>query len=73
MVLDMAKRKNRKSTICPGMRERDAARKSTLGEHFTSSHDRFLRDTVYRDLQLAIGWTEHKCKEWDALAQEDYT
>ena len=30
MVLDMAKPKNKKSTIWPGMRGRDAARKSTL-------------------------------------------
>ena len=30
MVLDMAKPKNRKSTILPGIRERDAARKLTL-------------------------------------------
>ena len=30
MVLDMAKPKNKKSTIWPGMRGRDAARKLTL-------------------------------------------
>ena len=28
------------------------------GEHFTGIHDRFLRDPVYRESQLAIGWTE---------------
>ena len=39
------------------------------GEHFTGIHDRFLRDPVYRESQLAIGWTEPKCKEWDELAQ----
>ena len=43
------------------------------GEHFTSIHDRFLRDPAYRESQLAIGWTEQKCKEWDELAQEDHT
>ena len=43
------------------------------GEHFTGIHDRFLRDPVYRESQLAIGWTEHMCKEWDELAQEGYT
>ena len=43
------------------------------GEHFTGIHDRFLRDPVYRESQLAIGWTEQKCKEWDELAQEDDT
>ena len=40
------------------------------GEHFTGIHDRFLRDPVYRESQLAIGWTEPKCKEWDELAKE---
>ena len=43
------------------------------GEHFTGVHDRFLRDPVYRESQLAIGWSEQKCKEWDALAKEDHT
>ena len=43
------------------------------GEHFTGIHHRFLRDPVYRESQLAIGWTEQKCKEWDELAQKDHT
>ena len=43
------------------------------GEHFTGIHDRFLRDPVYRESQLAIGWSEQKCKEWGELAQEDHT
>ena len=43
------------------------------GGHFTGIHDRFLRDQVYRDSQLAIGWTEQKCKELDELAKEDHT
>ena len=43
------------------------------GEHFTGIHDRFLRDPVYRESQLAIGWSEKKCREWDELAQEDHT
>ena len=42
-------------------------------EQFTGIHDRFLRDTVYRESQLAIGRTEQKCKEWDELAKEDHT
>ena len=50
------------------MRGRDAARK-----HFTGIHDRFLRDPVHRESQLAVGWTEQKCKEWDELAKEDHT
>ena len=70
MVLDMAKPKNKQSTIWPGMRGRDAARGvDSQGEHFKGIHDRFLRDPVYRESQLAIGWTEPKCKEWDELAQ----
>ena len=74
MVLDMAKPKNKKSTIWPGLRGRDAAKELTLkGEHFNGIHDRFLRDPVYRESQLAIGWTEQKRKEWDELAQEDHT
>ena len=40
------------------------------GEHFTGIHDRFLRDPVHRESQLAIGWTEQKCKEWDEFAKE---
>ena len=43
------------------------------GGHFTGIHNRFLRDPVYRESQLAIGWTEQKCKEWDELAHEDHT
>ena len=35
------------------------------GEHFPGIHYRFLRDPVYRASQLAIGWSEQKCKEWD--------
>ena len=40
----------------------------TQGEHFTGIHDRFVRDPVYRESQLATGWTEQQCKEWDELA-----
>ena len=43
------------------------------GGHFTRIHDRFLRDPVYRESQLSIGWTEQKCKEMDELAKEDHT
>ena len=42
------------------------------GGHFTGIHDRFLRDPVYRESQLAIRWTEQKCKE-DERAKEDHT
>ena len=33
------------------------------GEHVTGIHDRFLRDPVYREPRLEIGWSEQKCKE----------
>ena len=41
------------------------------GENYTSIHDRFLRDPFLS--QLAIGWSEQKCKECDELAKEDHT
>ena len=43
------------------------------GGHITGIHDRFLIDPVHRESQLAIGWTEQKCKEMDELATEDHT
>ena len=56
------------------MRGRDAVKKvDSQGENFTGIHDRFFRDPVYRESQLAIGWTEKKCKKWDELAREDHT
>ena len=53
--------------------KRSCKKVDSQGEHFTGIHDRFLRDPVYRESQLAIGWSEQKCKEWDELAQEDHT
>ena len=53
------------------MRGRDAARRvDSQGGHFTGIHDRFVRDPVYRESQLTIGWTEQKCKEMDELAKK---
>ena len=43
------------------------------GGHFTCIRDRFLRDPVYRESQLVIGWTEQKCKELDEFAKENHT
>ena len=41
------------------------------GDCFTTSiHDGLLRDSVFRESQLAIGWSEQKCKEWDQLAKK---
>ena len=44
-------------------------------EHYKGIDDRFffLRDQVYRESQLKIGWTEQKCIEMDKLAQEDHS
>ena len=39
-------------------------------EHYKGIHDRFLRDQVYRQSQLKIGWTEQKCIEMDELASK---
>ena len=41
-------------------------------EHYEGIRDRFLRDQVFRDSQLKIGWIEQKCIEMDKLAQEDH-
>ena len=42
-------------------------------EHYEGIHDRFLRDQVFRESSLKIGWTEQKCIEMDKLAQEDHS
>ena len=74
MVLDTARPKYKENTIRPGMRgKRCCKRVDTQGEHFTGIHDRFLRDPVYRESQLAIGWSEQRCKEWDELAKKGHT
>ena len=53
--------------------KRCCKRVDSHGEHFTGIHDRFLRDQVYRESQLLIGWTEQKCKEMDELAKQNHT
>ena len=64
MVLDTAKPKYKENTIWPGMRGRDAVRKSTpkvnILQVFTVD---FLRDPVYRESQLAFGWSENESAE----------
>ena len=40
--------------------KRCCKRVDSQGEHFKGIHDRFLRDQVYRESQLKIGWTEQK-------------
>ena len=49
------------------------ARKRCLKRNYEGIHDRFLRDSVYSDSQLKIGWTEEKCIEMDKWAQEDHS
>ena len=64
MVLDMARPKNRKEYhMAWNAWKRCCKKVDSQGQHFTGIHDRFLRDPVYRETQLAIGWTEQKCKE----------
>ena len=53
--------------------KRCCKRYDSQGEHFKGIHDRFLRDQVYRESQLAIGWTEQKCTEMDELAKQNHT
>ena len=75
MVLDTARPKYKEHATWLGMHGRDAVRKSVpkVNKHFTGIHDRLLRDTVCRESQLEIGWSEQECKEWDEFAKEDHT
>ena len=73
MVLGTVELKHRNSTISPSTRGREIKRVDGQEEHYEGIHDRFLRDPVYRDSQLKIGWTEQKCIEMDELAQEDHS
>ena len=59
--------------IAFNMWKRCCKRVDSQDEHFKGIHDRFLRDHVYRESQLKIGWTELKCIEMDDLAQQDHT
>ena len=47
----------------------EVQRFDSQGEHVTGLHDRFLRDPVYRESQLAIGWSEQKCNKWDEICK----
>ena len=53
--------------------KRCCKRVDSQDEHFSGIHDRFLRDQVYRESQLKIGWTVQKCMEMDELAKQDHT
>ena len=75
MVLGTVKLRHRKSTMWPSTRGRDVAKELTARKNITCEgiHDRFLRDQVYRESQLKIGWTEQKCIEIDELATQDHS
>ena len=49
------------------------ARRRCIKKNFDGIHDRFQRDSVYRNSQLKIGWTEEKCIEMVKLAQENHS
>ena len=49
------------------------ARRRCIKKKCEGIHDRFLRDSTYRDSQLKMGWTEEKCIEMDRLAQENHS
>ena len=74
MVLDTAKLKNRKSTMQPGMRGRDAARKLTLKVGILQV---FTID--FSEIQFIVNHNSQsdgqnkRCKEMDELAKEDHT
>ena len=60
-MLDTAKLKNRKSTLSPSKRGRDVAKELTLKVNTLKGiHDRFLRDQVYRESQLASCVKQHQ-------------
>ena len=49
------------------------ARRRCMKKGFKGIHDRFQRDSTYRDSQLKTGWAEEKCIEMDKLAQENHS
>ena len=53
--------------------KRCCKRVDSQDEHYEGIHDRFLKDQVYRESQLKIGWTKQKCIEMDELAKQDHT
>ena len=53
--------------------KRCCKRVDSQGEHFKGIYDRFLRGQVHRESQLAIDWTEQKCREMDEQAKQNHT
>ena len=74
MVLDTARpEEQREYHMAWNAWKRRCKKVDSQGEFFTGIHDRFLRDPVHRESQLAIGLSGQKCKEWNELAKEDHT
>ena len=74
MMLDVARPKNKKSTIWPGMRGRDAARKSTLKVNILQV---FTID--FSEIQFIVNHNSQSdgqnksAKSWMKLHKEDHT
>ena len=49
------------------------ARKRCIKKNFDGIHDRYQRDSTYRDSQLKIGWIEDTCLAMDKVAQENHS
>ena len=49
------------------------ARRRCLKKKFEGVHDRFLKDSTYRDSLLKSGWTEETCIAMNKSAQEDHS
>ena len=48
-------------------------KKRCINRKFTGIHDRFLRDHVFRERMLENNGDEDVCREWDDLAEQDFT
>ena len=74
-MLGTVKLKHRNSAISPSTRGRDVANELTARKNISKVFTIvfFFRDLVFRQMQLAIGWTEQKCIEMVKLAQQDHT
>ena len=48
-------------------------REGDVSNRFEGIHDRFLKDSTYRDSQLKIGWIEETCIAMDKVAQENHS
>ena len=48
-------------------------KKKSTSQEYTGTLDRFLKNPRYRESQEAQEWTEERCAEYDALAQEDHS